>query len=57
MTSQARPSLHRPVSAEEDAQCSACDRVQALGIAVDIGPEGVSRCLEEVGLGFMFAPR
>lgn len=31
--------------------------LQALGIAVDIGPESVARCLEEVGLGFMFAPR
>ena len=30
---------------------------QALGIAVDIGPEGVSRCLDGAGVGFMFAPR
>jgi hypothetical protein len=33
------------------------DNVQALGVAVDIGPEGVAQCLQEVGLGFMFAPR
>lgn len=31
--------------------------LQALGIAVDIGPEGVARCLREAGIGFMFAPR
>ena len=31
--------------------------VQALGIAVDIGPEGVLRCLDGAGVGFMFAPR
>jgi hypothetical protein len=31
--------------------------LQALGVAVDIGPEGVGRCLQEVGIGFMFAPR
>lgn len=31
--------------------------MQALGVAVDIGPEGVARCIEECGVGFMFAPR
>jgi hypothetical protein len=31
--------------------------VQALGIAVDIGPEGVAECLDGAGVGFMFAPR
>ncbi|BDA41072.1 Anthranilate phosphoribosyltransferase [Coccomyxa sp. Obi] len=37
--------------------CGSADVLEALGIAVDIGPESISRCLEEVGLGFMFAPR
>ena len=31
--------------------------LQALGVAVDIGPEGVARCIQECGVGFMFAPR
>ena len=31
--------------------------VQALGVAVDIGPEAVARCIQECGVGFMFAPR
>ena len=31
--------------------------MQALGVAVDIGPEGVARCIQECGVGFMFAPR
>ena len=31
------------------------DVLEALGIKVDLSPEGVKRCLEEVGIGFMFA--
>jgi anthranilate phosphoribosyltransferase len=30
--------------------------MQALGVAIDLGPEGVARCIEEAGVGFMFAP-
>jgi anthranilate phosphoribosyltransferase len=26
-------------------------------VTVDLGPEGVARCVEEVGMGFCFAPR
>ena len=28
-----------------------------MGVAADLGPEGVAVCLREVGLGFMFASR
>jgi len=30
---------------------------QALGVAIDLGPEGVARCVDLTGVGFMFAPR
>lgn len=33
------------------------DVLEALGVKIDLGPEGVQRCLEEVGFGFMFAQR
>ena len=33
------------------------DVLEALGVTVDLGPEGVARCIEEVGMGFCFAPR
>jgi anthranilate phosphoribosyltransferase len=33
------------------------DVLEALGVAVDLGAAGVARCVEEVGLGFCFAPR
>lgn len=33
------------------------DVLEALGVALELGPEGVARCIEEVGLGFCFAQR
>ena len=29
--------------------------LEALGVKIDLGPEGVKRCIEEVGIGFMYA--
>ena len=33
------------------------DVLEALGVIIDLGPAGVTRCVEEVGMGFCFAPR
>ena len=33
------------------------DVLEALGVRIDLGPEAVARCVQEVGIGFMFAPR
>ncbi len=33
------------------------DVFEALGVAVDLGPEGVANCIKETGLGFCLAPR
>jgi anthranilate phosphoribosyltransferase len=32
------------------------DLLEALGARIDLNPEAVARCIEEVGFGFMFAP-
>ncbi|GAC55838.1 anthranilate phosphoribosyltransferase [Gordonia hirsuta DSM 44140 = NBRC 16056] len=32
------------------------DVLEALGVAIDLGPEAVARCLDEIGIGFCFAP-
>jgi anthranilate phosphoribosyltransferase len=32
------------------------DLLEALGARIDLEPEGVARCIEEAGFGFMFAP-
>ena len=31
--------------------------LEALGAVADLGPAGVARCIDEVGIGFCFAPR
>lgn len=32
------------------------DVLQAMGLRLDLSPEQVARCIDEVGMGFMFAP-
>jgi anthranilate phosphoribosyltransferase len=39
------------------SRCGSADLLEALGVKIDLGPEAVARCIEEVGFGFMFAPR
>ena len=36
--------------------CGSADVLEAAGVKIDLGPEGVERCIREVGFGFMFAP-
>jgi anthranilate phosphoribosyltransferase len=33
------------------------DVLEALGVVIDLGPPGVTRCIDEAGMGFCFAPR
>jgi anthranilate phosphoribosyltransferase len=37
--------------------CGAADFLEAIGIAIDLPPEGVARCIDETNFGFMFAPQ
>jgi anthranilate phosphoribosyltransferase len=32
------------------------DLIEALGARIDLDPQGVAKCIEEAGFGFMFAP-
>ena len=36
--------------------CGAADLLEALGVAIDLPGPGVSRCVDETGIGFCFAP-
>ena len=39
------------------SKSGSADVLEQQGIKIDLGPEGVKRCMEEAGIGFMFAPR
>jgi anthranilate phosphoribosyltransferase len=39
------------------SKSGSADVLEALGVVVDLGPDGVARCIEEAGVGFCFAPR
>jgi len=36
--------------------CGSADVLEALGVNLDITPETVERCINEIGIGFLFAP-
>ena len=38
------------------SMCGSADVLEQLGVKVDLGPEGVARCIDEAGIGFLFAP-
>jgi anthranilate phosphoribosyltransferase len=38
------------------SKCGSADVLEALGVNISLGPEDVGRCLNEAGVGFMFAP-
>jgi len=38
------------------SQCGSADVLEALGVKIDLNAEQVQKCLQEVGIGFMFAP-
>ncbi|MFR9729173.1 anthranilate phosphoribosyltransferase [Saccharopolyspora sp. MS10] len=38
------------------SKCGTADVLETLGVTIDLPPEGVRRCVAEVGIGFCFAP-
>ena len=36
--------------------CGSADVVEALGVRIDLSAESVARCIDEVGIGFLYAP-
>ena len=39
------------------SRCGSADVLEALGVAIDLDAKGVAACIEEAGVGFMFAPK
>jgi anthranilate phosphoribosyltransferase len=38
------------------SRCGSADVLEALGVDITLGPDGVRRCIEAAGIGFCFAP-
>jgi len=38
------------------SKCGSADVLEALGVNITLSPECIGRCVDEVGIGFMFAP-
>lgn len=38
------------------SKCGSADVLEALGVNLDVTPEGVEECLAEIGIGFLYAP-
>lgn len=38
------------------SKCGSADLLEKLGIKIDISPEKVSECIDNIGIGFIFAP-
>jgi anthranilate phosphoribosyltransferase len=38
------------------SRCGSADVLEALGVKIDLPPEGVERCIAQAGIGFCFAP-
>jgi anthranilate phosphoribosyltransferase len=39
------------------SRCGSADLLQALGVNLELSPEQVAQCIDEVGIGFLFAPK
>ncbi len=38
------------------SRCGSADVFEALGVAISLPPDGVRRCIDETGIGFLYAP-
>jgi anthranilate phosphoribosyltransferase len=38
------------------SMCGSADVLEALGVKIDLGPDGVAHCIDQAGIGFLFAP-
>ncbi len=45
------------VDRSASSQCGSADLLEHLGISLDLDPEQVALCIDELGIGFLYAPR
>ncbi|XP_019417464.1 PREDICTED: anthranilate phosphoribosyltransferase, chloroplastic-like isoform X1 [Lupinus angustifolius] len=44
-------------SRSSSSACGSADVLEELGVVIDLGPQGVTKCINEAGIGFMMAPK
>lgn len=44
-------------SRSSSSACGSADVLEELGVVIDLGPEGIKKCVNEVGIGFMISPK
>ncbi|KAE9608521.1 putative anthranilate phosphoribosyltransferase [Lupinus albus] len=44
-------------SRSSSSACGSADVLEELGVIIDLGPQGVTKCVNEAGIGFMMAPK
>jgi anthranilate phosphoribosyltransferase len=45
------------VDRSASSQCSSAQLLDGLGVCLDLDPEQIGRCIDEAGIGFLYAPR
>jgi len=38
------------------SKCGSADLLEGLGVAIELAPDDVAQCIDDVGIGFMYAP-
>jgi anthranilate phosphoribosyltransferase len=38
------------------SKCGSADLLETLGVVIELSPQAVARCIDEAGIGFMYAP-
>ncbi len=52
----AGPKVAKHGNRAASSQCGSADVLEALGVKLELSPEAVSECIDQAGIGFMFAP-
>ncbi|XP_039143440.1 anthranilate phosphoribosyltransferase, chloroplastic [Dioscorea cayenensis subsp. rotundata] len=56
LTAAAGVKVAKQGNRSSSSACGSADVLEALGVNIELGPEGVKKCVEEAGIGFMMAP-
>jgi anthranilate phosphoribosyltransferase len=56
VTAGAGVSVCKHGNRKASATSGSADLLEALGVAIDLGPDGVARCVRDAGMGFCLAP-